>query len=387
MAPRRLLSTGRIRSATTVIGRLSRITRLAAAIVALAAVATAATYPAGAAPPDPAARAPTGIDSASFDAIASHDELTADHANVFRLYWAFFGRSPDPGGALYWIDQRDACLGLDAIADVFADSAEFLGRYGRLTDQAFVELIYHNVLERPGDPGGLAYWTDLLTRDELSRGGVVLNVSLSAEFTGRYPYPSDGVPARSCQLPDGRSTGRSVDVVDGQPLATVAGLTIIAPAAAIERAGFHQSTHPGALGMSPMRPAPVRLTTMATRHRGTHERGAIDIVTEPRTAITAPVAGTVARAGSYTLYCRYRDGYVVINPDSRPGLEVKILHVQDVVVGAGQRVEAGQVIASHATKFPFRSQIDDLTAEPSWGHVHIEVVDPSIPRKRSSGSC
>ena len=92
------------------------------------------------------------------------------------------------------------------------------------------------------------------------------------------------------------------------------------------------------------------------------------------------------RAGGYTLYCRYRDGYVVIRPDGRPDLEVKILHIQDVEVHAGERVEAGQRIAASATTFPFRSQIDDLTPEPSWPHVHIEVVDPSVPR-RSSGSC
>ena len=35
------------------------------------------------------------------------------HAKLFRLYWAFFGRSPDPGGALYWVEQHDDCLGLD----------------------------------------------------------------------------------------------------------------------------------------------------------------------------------------------------------------------------------------------------------------------------------
>ena len=53
---------------------------------------------------------------------------------------------------------------------------------------------------------------------------------------------------------------------------------------------------------------------------------------------------------------------------------------------AGERVEAGETVAAHATRFPFTSQVDALTGEPSWPHVHIEVVDPSVPR-RSSGSC
>jgi murein DD-endopeptidase MepM/ murein hydrolase activator NlpD len=167
----------------------------------------------------------------------------------------------------------------------------------------------------------------------------------------------------------------------------VAGLTIMVPSSLIERAGFHQSSHPGALAMEAVDPAPVRVTTMGSRGRGTVATGAIDIVTEPNTPITAPITGTVARAGNYTLYCKYRDGYVVINPDARPDLEVKLLHIQNVAVSPGDRVEAGDVIASSATTFPFRSQIDALTAEPSWPHVHIEVVDPSIPRKPSSSRC
>jgi hypothetical protein len=372
------------------------VAALAAVAVAAAFLASVAmTVPAGllaAAPasaavgetPEPAVVA--GAEGSSFDAIASHEDLTSDHASVFRLYWAFFVRPPDPGGALYWIGQRDRCVGLETIADFFAKSDEFTGRYRQLDDRAFVELIYHNVLGRPGDPGGLAYWTDLLGRAVLTRGGVALNVSLSAELAGRHPFPSDGVPPRSCYLPDGRAAGRSVHLLDGQPLATAGGLSIMAPAAVIERAGFHQSANPGALGLSPAQPSAVRLTTMASRGRGTHDRGAIDIVTEPGTAITAPVTGTVARAGSYNLYCRYRDGYVVIRPDSQPHLEVKILHVQHVTVKAGQRVVAGDPVASHASSFPFRSQIDGLTAEPSWPHVHIEVIDPPAT-PRSPGSC
>ena len=328
-------------------------------------------------------------DALTFEQVAALDELTSDHAIVLRLYWAAFGRTPDTEGALYWIAQRDRCVDLGDIADVFADGPEFHSRYGLLDDDAFVERVYANVLNRPPDPQGAAHWRAALADGHLSRGGVVLHVSLSEEFVSRHRLPSDDVPARSCQLPDGTPIGRGVsilaDAADGVPLATVAGITIMAPSTIIEHAGFHQSTHPGALALTAVDPAPVQLTTMASRNRGTNRRGAIDIATAPGTEILSPVAGRVARAGSYTLYCRHRDGFVVINPDGRPDLEVKILHVQDVAVRAGQRVEVGDRLAAEATVFPFRSQLDDLTAEPSWGHVHIEVVDPSIPRKPSSG--
>lgn len=328
--------------------------------------------------------------SGDFATIAALDELTSDHARLFRLYHAFFGREPDSAGAIYWIVQQEACLGLDEIAELFARGPEFTNRYGLLDDRGFIDRVYRNVLGRGAEPAGSDYWTGLLDRGVLTRGGVMLNVSLSSEFAGRHPYPSDEVPARSCQRPDGAPTGRAVDVVTepaDQTLATVAGLTLSLPAAVIERAGFHQSTHPGALPMTAPDPTVIRTTVMASRNRGTHRRGAIDVAVEPATDILAPITGTVARAGSYTLYCRYRDGFVVINPDDRPDLEVKILHVQGVAVRAGERVVVGQRLAANATLFPFQSQIDELTGEPSWPHVHVEVVDPSIPRKPSSGSC
>jgi biotin carboxyl carrier protein len=336
--------------------------------------------------PAAAATAAPAVDDPTFEAIAQHGELTSEHATVFRLYWAFFTREPDPGGALYWIGRRDACVGLDVIADHFAASQEFTLRYGDLDDRAFVELIYHHVLERGADPEGLAYWTGLLASGELHRGGVVLYVSQSSEFVARHPYPSDGVPARSCHLPDGRATDRSVDATHGRPLLTVAGMTLLAPAPVVERAGFHESSHPGALVLDAAPGAVARFTTLPSRGRGTPARSAADIVTDPRAVIAAPVAGTVLRSGGYRLYCKYRDEFVVIRPDARPDLEVKVLHLTGVTVRPGQRVTAGQPVAAHATTFPFRSQVDSTTAEPSWPHVHVEVVDPSVPRP-SSGSC
>ena len=44
-------------------------------------------------------------------------------------------------------------------------------------------------------------------------------------------------------------------------------------------------------------------------------------------------------------------------------------------VGAGGRV------------LPFRSQVDKHTVAPHWPHLHVEVVDPSVPDRPSSGSC
>ena len=96
------------------------------------------------------------------------------------------------------------------------------------------------------------------------------------------------------------------------------------------------------------------------------------------------------RAGRYVLYCKYSDDFVVIEPDAHPGWEVKIIHINGERVSVGDRLTAGQtVIAGGPTQLPFESQVDELrTADPAWPHVHLEVVDLSIPdRPAPGGGC
>jgi hypothetical protein len=131
----------------------------------------------------------------------------------------------------------------------------------------------------------------------------------------------------------------------------------------------------------------VAPATLEGRERLTTSRTAADVVSDPQVEIRAPVTGRVKRAGSYVLYCKYSDDFVVIEPDDHPGWEVKLLHIDGEAVSAGQRVEAGEtIIAPRPTKLPFESQVDELSDGEAWPHVHIEVVDPSIPNRPSPGS-
>lgn len=109
-------------------------------------------------------------------------EFQGSIAPVARLYFAYFLRIPDYGGLQYWSGQFRGGASLDSIADFFATSAEFLARYGALTNEQFVTLVYDNVLGRAPDAGGLAYWTGRLDSGELTRGGVMLGFSESAEY-------------------------------------------------------------------------------------------------------------------------------------------------------------------------------------------------------------
>jgi murein DD-endopeptidase MepM/ murein hydrolase activator NlpD len=181
---------------------------------------------------------------------------------------------------------------------------------------------------------------------------------------------------------------RTVTEQQWAPFATAGPVTLTHPSARVERVAFHQSNHDGARQLQAL-PTAVSPLTLEDRERDTGGAGAADIVVDPNTEIRAPVTGRVKRAGRYVLYCKHSDDYVVIEPDDRPGWEVKILHIDGVAVRAGNRVVAGRtVLAPRATQLPFESQVDEVrTADPAWPHVHVEVVDPTIPDRPTGPGC
>lgn len=167
--------------------------------------------------------------------------------------------------------------------------------------------------------------------------------------------------------------------------ATVGGVRLHEPSTAIEVMGYHQSSHEGARQLEPSTTDTPWLV-MDSRGRGTGLRTAIDIVADPDTAITAPVTGRVVRAGTYVLYCEHTDHYLVIEPDEHPGWEVKLLHFRDLRVATGDRVVAGEtVVGSGPRQLPFESQVDEHSGPDNHPHVHVEVVDPSIPNTGGGG--
>ena len=127
---------------------------------------------------------------------------------------------------------------------------------------------------------------------------------------------------------------------------------------------------------------------MESRERLSDPQSSADVVVDPESEIRAPVSGTVVSAGSYDLYCGLLDYFINIEPDDHPGWRVKVLHITDLSVGNGDRVVQGEtVIAPSARQLPFESQVDELrTVDPAWPHVHLEVVDPSIPKVPNPGS-
>lgn len=100
---------------------------------------------------------------------------------VTRLYRAYFLRNPDHSGMQYWLARRGEGRTLTKISQSFATSSEFVRKYGSLSNAAFVDRVYRNVLGRPGDSGGVAYWTGKLDKGT-PRGQVMANFSQSGEY-------------------------------------------------------------------------------------------------------------------------------------------------------------------------------------------------------------
>ncbi len=100
---------------------------------------------------------------------------------AYRLYRAAFDRTPDKAGVGYWIAAMDNGLSLDAAAQGFVSSAEFATVYGTAPSNTdFVSRLYQNVLDRPGEAAGIAYWVGVLGRG-VSRAEVLADFSESNE--------------------------------------------------------------------------------------------------------------------------------------------------------------------------------------------------------------
>ena len=126
-----------------------------------------------------------------------------DGRSIERLYLAYFSRLPDDAGLSYWKARLASGTSLEAVSAQFATSPEFRSTYGSISDSEFVELVYNNVLDREPDTAGLNHWRDSLAAEQLSRGGVMLAFSDSAEFK-----ESSGIIAPPESGSDGRSTER-----------------------------------------------------------------------------------------------------------------------------------------------------------------------------------
>lgn len=126
----------------------------------------------------------TGIERIRFTDATVALDVGADGVagEVYRLYQAALGRTPDADGVGYWIAAADGGMTLQSIAAEFIQSPEFIALYGASTSNSeLVRLLYVNALHRQPDDAGVAFWTDVLDTGAATRTEVLADFSESAE--------------------------------------------------------------------------------------------------------------------------------------------------------------------------------------------------------------
>lgn len=137
-----------------------------------------------------------GSTSVSPKFLASATAVPADYKSIVQqLYISYFGRPADTGGLSSFEAQLAALggptdiqgmdrayrtnAGIKALVDSFGASAESAALYSG-DNATFVTAIYNNVLNRPPNPEGLAFWVDALDKGSLSRGNASLSIMAGA---------------------------------------------------------------------------------------------------------------------------------------------------------------------------------------------------------------
>ncbi len=140
---------------------------------------------------------------------AEFRELVAEstaHAQIWRLYQAFFLRQPDTTGMQYWIGVANQGNSLEEIAYQFVASEEFQLRYGNISHEQFIDLIYKNILCRDADGEGASYWRGILNDGKAGRHQVIVYFSEAAEYlktteTCHSVFATENAKLTGCDAP------------------------------------------------------------------------------------------------------------------------------------------------------------------------------------------
>ncbi len=117
------------------------------------------------------------------------------NAPIVRLYDTVFDRAPDAEGLEFWNGATHNGFGLRDLANFFIAAPEFASTYGEPATRGFVEAMYRNVLDRPGEAEGIAFWTNALDQGLADRAQVVVGFSESAEHIQQMNQPHAQPPA------------------------------------------------------------------------------------------------------------------------------------------------------------------------------------------------
>ncbi|MCM5704924.1 DUF4214 domain-containing protein [Larsenimonas salina] len=124
------------------------------------------------------------------DLTGAVDLSATDAENITLLYASALDRRPEEAGLNYWVDQSAGGMQLTSIAGAFADSPEFMIRFGARDNAGYIERLYLNSLDRHPDQAGFDYWRDAMDNG-VTKAEVLLGFALSEENRGNTPWLED----------------------------------------------------------------------------------------------------------------------------------------------------------------------------------------------------
>ncbi|WP_447926432.1 DUF4214 domain-containing protein [Vreelandella sp. EE27] len=131
------------------------------------------------------AETPVGEDTRIQNLAFRDDAVLLDTVDpLLRFYDAAFDRDADGQGLGYWLDSSQS-TSLGEIANYFIDSREFQQQNADIQDDAFVDLMYSNVLEREADAEGREFWVGEL-ESGADQGAVMIGFTESQESLMMY---------------------------------------------------------------------------------------------------------------------------------------------------------------------------------------------------------
>ncbi|MGX7707782.1 DUF4214 domain-containing protein [Methylobacterium sp. Gmos1] len=104
----------------------------------------------------------------------------ANAAAVARLYHGLLGRAPDAGGLESWTSYVEGGASITDVAARFLVSEEYQARSPGLSNGAFVDALYHDALGRAPETAGAVGW-NLALAGGTSRADVAIGIAESTE--------------------------------------------------------------------------------------------------------------------------------------------------------------------------------------------------------------
>ena len=115
--------------------------------------------------------------------------------SLIELYIAFFNRSPDADGLVYWMETMQAVASLERIAESFYEAGklypQLTGYSDAMSPQEFIRVVYKNVLGRTGatapTDSEVNYWANEISSGRFTKASVINAMLVSARTFAKDP--------------------------------------------------------------------------------------------------------------------------------------------------------------------------------------------------------